>query len=421
MINLEPRRRRHRSAHVRRGRRRHLERGGGGRRRQRVAEQRRVPAVPVRPAAGQPDLRRLDRQQRPPLRLLQLRPDDRRRGRPEEASAAPREPTRPPTSSWTAPPWPRRMSPASPRLCGADPAAPDTEIVQAIKQSVLYFARPWWATPARAASSTPGRPSGGRALPIRPASAPPAPTPPPLLLGAPSDRSASRTGRSASAARGRRPQGQDHTEDGRRRVRPRSRGRRRIATFANKTFTVPGERQGHGPVQALPPQPPHLEALQAAADLGGGEAPQLGEPHSSTARMRITLRAPRPPRADPLGRPLRRVPSTRLPRRRSFLAQAAHCQLGSAGRPPPGRSSSGPPAAPSARTESGENTRKRVGAGRCASSSDRLRPAPPPCVRRRLSRCPTDTATSTATRRMRRCLHRARRTSLGTWTSSIPA
>ena len=228
---------------------------------------------------------------------------------PEEASAAPREPTRPPTSSWTAPPWPRRMSPASPRSCGAGSGR------------ARHRDRPGHQAERAPAPVAGGRHQHGRPRRLRgrhPAGARPSDQ---AGRGAPRAHAARQGELQALQAldpcephgalpvqlhRGRRPQGQDHTEDGEAgpSAQPRPQADRHLR---QQDVHRPGERQGHGPVQALPPQPPHLEALQAAADLGGGEAPQLGEPHPPPpgCGSRCEHRVHRG--ADPLGRPLRRL------------------------------------------------------------------------------------------------------------------
>ena len=81
-----------------------------------------------------------------------------------------------------------------------------------------------------------------------------------------------------------------------RRVRPRSRGRRRIATFANKTFTVPGS--GRVTVRFKLSRR-NRRILKRYKRLRISVAVKLRNLANltSTARVRITLRAPRPPRS----------------------------------------------------------------------------------------------------------------------------
>jgi subtilisin family serine protease len=176
-----------------------------------------------------------------------------------------------------------------------NPTATDSRVVQAIKASArrLPSLIGWIASGGIVDAAATVR----LLRPPRPAALP-APAPPKRASFRRSKRSirASRTGRfrfSFTAGAGLRGRITLKTV---RRVRPRSRGRRRIATFANKTFTVPGS--GRVTVRFKLSRR-NRRILKRYKRLRISVAVKLRNSANltSTARVRITLRAPRPPRS----------------------------------------------------------------------------------------------------------------------------
>ncbi len=178
-----------------------------------------------------------------------------------------------------------------------DPTAPDTEIVQAMKQSVRGLPSLAGLTVAGGLVDGAAAIRRARAFPSRPRAVsppPPPPTPPGKAGFADSKRSIrvsrkwrfSFTFTAAAGLTGR------ITLKTVRRVRPGNRGRKRRVTFANKTFTVPGSGKVKVRFKLSRRNRRILKRyrklritvtvkLRNSADL------------TSTAKLRITLKAPK--------------------------------------------------------------------------------------------------------------------------------